>query len=67
MMRKHQYKYNVLMRQNDKQKFIIITKFDEFSHVFIVTGSEKTDLMGIFAQIELLVPSECAFHCALIS
>ena len=47
-MRKHQYKYNVLMRQNDKQKFIIITKFDEFSHVFIVTGSEKTDLMGIF-------------------
>ena len=31
-----------------------------------VTGSSKTNHMGIFAHIELLVPSEFAFHCALI-
>lgn len=31
-----------------------------------VTRSEKTDHMEIFAQIELLVPSECAFHCTSI-
>ena len=44
------------------------------SHVYLlvehsptyVTGSGKTDLMEIFAQIELLVPSECAFYCASI-
>ena len=33
---------------------------------FYVTGSGKTDLMEIFAQIELIVPSECAVHCASI-
>ena len=32
----------------------------------IVTGSGKTDLMGILAQIELLVSSELAAHCALV-
>ena len=32
----------------------------------IVTGSGKTDLMGIFVQIELLVPSECSLHCTSI-
>ena len=31
-----------------------------------VTQFEKTDLMAQFAQIELLVPLECAFNCASI-
>ena len=31
-----------------------------------MTQFEKTDLMAQFAQIELLVPLECAFNCTSI-
>ena len=31
-----------------------------------VTQFEKADLMAQFAQIELLVPLECAFNCTSI-
>ena len=44
-----------------------VCQYTTVSRDLYVTGSGKTDLMGIFAQIELLVQSEFAFNCASIS